>query len=392
MESNDLEVKCPRCDTSFHVEDASSGTVHCPHCAAPVAISSSKSVAPVPSALLGMNSATATAATAALMERVSQATGLEKLEGFSVRSFFSEVFRKHEDFEIEDYFKHGAYTTTPPLQDVLAAWPAPWAFFRVLVFCLLATVGFYWAFQRFGNPIFVPGWIFIGCFGIPLATMILFLETNVLRNISLYRILTLALLGGLLSIIMSLFLYEITGLATGFGAMSAGLFEEAGKLLAVIYLARKWVGRFPWILNGMVFGAAVGTGFSAFESAGYVFVAILADEGESVMMLRGFVAPLTHTIWTAAAAGALWRIQGATPFSWNMLGDWRFLRIFLIVAVLHALWNSPIIFPLLGEIAGWFAFRLILGAAGWIVVLLLLQSGIKQVAAAKRVLKDGGGS
>lgn len=382
MESNENEeeVKCPS-DASSDVEDTSSEP------SAPIPVHTPEtSIVAVPE---GNKSATAVSA---LMERVSQAAGLEKLEGFSIRSFFSEVFRKHDADEIEDYFKHGSYTTTPPLQDVVAAWPAPWAFFRILVFCLIATIGFYWAFARFENPLLIPGWIFIGCFGMPVATMILFLETNVLRNISLYRVLALAMLGGLLSIVISLFLFELTALSAVLGAMSAGLVEEAGKLLAVIYFTRKWaVARFPWILNGMVFGAAVGAGFSAFESAGYVFVSLLpfvGNQAESVMIMRGLLSPLTHTIWTAAIAGALWRIQGATPFRWDMLRDWRFLRIFLIVAALHALWNSPISLPLAGETTGFFAFRLILGAVGWIVVLLLIQSGIKQVAAAKKALKE----
>lgn len=383
--TNELEVSCPSCNHSFHItEGANSGTKPCPNCAAPVAILASKPI------VMNLSSSTSVTSVSALMEHISKAAGLEKLEGFNFRTFFSEVFRKHGADEIEEYFTFGSSTTTPPLQDVLAAWPTPWAFFRIFIVSLLATIGFYWAFQRFENPLLVPGWIFVGCFGIPIATMILFLEANVLRNVSLYRILALAMLGGLLSIIISLFLYETTRLETGLGAMSAGLVEEAAKLLAVIFITINWARRFPWILNGMVFGAAVGTGFSAFESAGYVFVSLFGDEADSVMTLRGFFSPFTHTIWTAAAAGALWRIKGATPFNWNMLSDLRFLRIFLIVSVLHALWNSPISLPIVDETTGFFAFRLILGAVGWIVVLLLLQSGIKQVAAAKRALRDSG--
>lgn len=327
--------------------------------------------------------------------KVSQASGLEKLEGFSIGALFSQVFKKHTPEEIEEHFIAGTSQTTPALKDVVAEWPTPWAFVRLLGMSVLASVGFYYALARFPNPNLIPGWIFVGCFGIPFAVLVFFLEANILRNVSFYRTLTLMFLGGLISLIISLFLFEYTQLETWLGAMSAGIVEEAGKLLAVIYFTRKWM-KYGWTLNGLLFGAAVGTGFSAFESAGYVFVALIQGfltdpdsvQSETTMFMRAFLAPFTHTIWTAATAAALWRVKGDKKFEWSMLADFRFLRIFLIVAGLHMAWNSPLTIPVIGGMTGDIGFRLFLGIIGWIIILSLMQSGIKEVRTAKAAAVD----
>lgn len=313
---------------------------------------------------------------ASIGDRVSQASGLEKLEDFSTRSFFSQVFGKHSPEEIEEHFTTGTRSTTPSLSQIHAVWPSPWAFFRVLAATIALSIAFYWAIQRFENGKLIPGWLFVGSFGTPLAVLVFFFEVNILRNVSFYRVLYLLFMGGLLSLILSLFIFEISDLSSWLGAMSAGFVEEAGKLLAVIFLVRHWK-HYNWILNGLLFGAAVGTGFAAFETAGYVLESIRAPE--STMVLRGFLAPFGHPIWTAATAGALWRVKGDQTFAWSMLTDARFLRVFAFSVALHILWNSPVTVPLLGGMTGKVAFFLILGAVGWLVVLMLVQAGIKQV-------------
>lgn len=321
--------------------------------------------------------------------KVSQASGLENLEGFSIGKLFSQVFKKHTQEEIEEHFSAGTASTTPSLIQVVADWPTPWAFIRLLGLSIAASIGFYYALDRFSNPLLIPGWIFVGCFGIPFAVLVFFIESNILRNVSFYRALSLMFLGGLISMVASLFLFEYTKLETWMGAMSAGLIEETGKLLAVIFFTRKWLG-YEWTLNGLLFGAAVGTGFSAFESAGYVFVALAQGESfssETTMILRAFLSPFTHTIWTAATAAALWRVKGDRNFEWSMVSDARFLRIFIIVAGLHLVWNSPLTIPVIGGMTGWFGLRLILGLTGWIIIFALIQTGIKEVRTAKAAAK-----
>lgn len=382
-----MKFACGYCSQPLEAEEDLFGTsLNCPNCGNPITVPrENPKAASDEHAGSDLESARLKAEKvfSGIAERVTNASGLEKLEGFSIKNLFSEVFRKHTPTEIEEHFAAGTASTTPELSQVQVGWPAPWAFFRVLTLACLVAIGFYWALNLFDNPFLIPGWIFVGCFGMPVAALIFFMEVNVLKNVSIYRIVSLVVSGGLFSLIVSLILFSLTFLDKWMGSMSAGIVEEVGKLLAVVFFTRKW-DRFPWIINGMLFGAAIGTGFSAFESAGYVFVTLASGgDTEEVMMLRAFLSPMTHTIWTAAAAGALWRVKGSRKFHFSMMKDWRFLRIFLMVMGLHIVWNSPLSIPMLGETLGYFALRIFLGLVGWLVVLLLLQSGLREVGNAQ---------
>ena len=310
---------------------------------------------------------------------VSSAAGLEKLEGHGAKTLFGALFRKRTIEEIEDSFAVGTLNMTPHLKDVSAEWPAPWVFMRLLSFSIIVTIGFYWALQRFENIKLYPGWLFMGAFAVPISVMFFFVETNVLRNISLYRVLKLFFFGGLISLIFALFIFEMTAAAEWFGAMAAGPVEELAKLLAVVFVAKQWKNM-HWTLNGMLLGAAVGAGFAAFETAGYIFeYAINGGNDIGVMLLRAMTTPFTHIIWTACTAGALWRFKGDRNFEFGMLKEWPVLRILLFAIALHAIWNSPLTVPLVGDLSGLLLKLLILGVIGWLLVLMLIQSGLGQV-------------
>ena len=196
------------------------------------------------------------------------------------------------------------------------------------------------------------------------------------------------------------------------GDSAAGIEEETVKLLAVILVARNL--KYKYVLNGIVFGAAIGCGFAAFETAGYSFfdgflVGYMKDgvlpnltpisniktmqQLEVVIFklchiggyepmfgslaLRAYLAPFGHIVWTAITAGALWRVKGANPFRIGMLFKAKFLRVFIVPVVLHALWDSPLV-ENRDEITRDLLFVL-LGVIGWYVAFLLVQEGLRQI-------------
>ncbi|WP_243674105.1 PrsW family glutamic-type intramembrane protease [Lentilactobacillus kisonensis] len=55
-----------------------------------------------------------------------------------------------------------------------------------------------------------------------------------------------------------------------------------------------------YIFNGVLIGAAIGAGFSVFESSGYV-----SEYGLATIFTRSFQAIGTHTIWAAIIGGAI---------------------------------------------------------------------------------------
>ena len=312
-------------------------------------------------------------------DHLSNAAGIEKPAEWNAREMFTEVAKRHEDEEIESYFTVGTTFTTPTLGEIDASWPRPWVFLRVCALSLALYWGFTFAWNTFTNANLIPGLIMIGSVAIPLSLLIFFFEVNVPRNISLYQVIKLLLTGGLVSIIISLFIFDWTsGLSNWIGAASAGIVEETGKVLTLLLVVRK--SRFRWTLNGLLLGATVGTGFAVFESAGYALRAALSDGGimamRDVIFQRGVLSLLGgHVLWTGLAGAALWRVRGDQPFDRAMLVDPRFLRVLGVCMVMHMLWNSSISLPLVGTLGKF----VLLGAAAWLLVLGMIQSGLRQI-------------
>ena len=309
-------------------------------------------------------------------------TETEELEGFNVQEFFSDVSKRRTDEDIEEFFIVGTRLTTPQLRDVDANWPKPWLFFKTLTLTLLIYFGFVFAFNTFHNPNLVPGLIMMGSVAVPVSVVFFFYEMNVLRNVSVYQVFKALLAGGLLSLVTSLYGFQVLNL-DWLGASSAGIIEETGKLLALIILYRETKSR--WILNGLLLGGAVGAGFAAFESAGYALRLLIVGGPEAmfeVIWVRGLLSPGAHVAWTALVGAALWRVRGDRPLSWEMLQDMRFLRVFGMVIGLHMLWNAPIPVPL-------FAAQLALMVIAWMAILGFVQAGLKQVRTEQSDLTPG---
>lgn len=305
--------------------------------------------------------------------RLHRLASTDRLENFSISQMFSEVFRKRSPEEVEEYFLTGTSRATPPIEAVDTGWPKPWFFFRVLAFLLVVYFGFSAIMQFWGNAKAIPGMIIMGSLSFPLATLILFFEFNTPRNVTVAHIILLLAFGGMLSLLVTHIGVMMASL-NWLGAMSAGIVEESAKLLTVIVLVRS--AKFKYILNGLLFGAAVGAGFEVFEMAGYAFEQVMATKNLSVMeheiTLRALTAPFGHAAWTAISAGALWRTRAGRPLDISMLWDARFLKTFLIPVGLHMFYNSPLPNPL-------FVKEAVVAVASWIVILGLVQQGLKQV-------------
>ncbi len=310
--------------------------------------------------------------------RLRALASTEKLEGFSLQEMFSEVFRKRSEEELEEYFIAGTSRTTPGIDEVPTGWPKPWFFSRVLAFVAVVYFGFSYAMQTFNNSNLIPGLIMMGSLAVPLATVVLLFELNAPRNVSFHRVLMLVCFGGVVSLIISLAGFS-TARLDWLGASAAGIVEEIGKLLAVVVVVRG--NRYRYILNGLLFGAAVGAGFAIFESAGYALNALLAnrslDAMTSSIQARALLSPFGHVAWTAIAAGALWRARKGEPLRLQHFLDPAFLKAFLIPGALHMIWNAPLPSP-------FYARHLALGALGWFFVFGLVQQGLRQVRAEQR--------
>jgi protease PrsW len=320
-----------------------------------------------------------------LSGHISSAAGVEKVQNFIVSETFSDIFKTRMDEDIEEYFNVGTRTTTPSLLEIDTSWPKPWVFFKLFSLAVVVYLGFVFALTEFQNPILVPGLIAIGSFLIPFSILVLFFELNVPRNVPLYQVLRLLLLGGILSLILSLFLFRAIQLDSWLGAMSAGIVEEIGKASALLLVINKL--KYRWILNGLLFGAAVGTGFAAFESAGYAFIYGLSG-GQDLMLevitRRGLLSILGgHVLWTALVGAALWKVREDRRFSLEMVTDPRCLRVLALAMVLHMVWNSPLDLP-------FYLKYVALGFVAWVVILGFIQDGLTQIQRVRDQTKQAG--
>ena len=317
-----------------------------------------------------------------IQEKMASAVGIEKLEGFSLSGLFSEVFSKHSREEVENYFTVGTSKTTPNILDVDASWPKPWIFTRMILASLVLYFLLFVGWSTWKNPNLLPGLMLVGSFAIPISTLVLFIELNVRRNVSLYMVSRLVFLGGIFSLLITHLLPDVTALTSllfrdwreFMGASVAGPLEESAKVLAMVAVAS--AAKFRYKLNGLLVGAAVGTGFSAFESAGYAFSTLLSGQGVDVMVqvinMRGLLSPFSHIVWSAIAGCALWRVINGQKFSWRMLCDENFIRLLLVPVVLHMVWNSPLQLP-------YFGTHIVVGFVGWFVCLSLVQEGLHEI-------------
>jgi RsiW-degrading membrane proteinase PrsW (M82 family) len=321
-----------------------------------------------------------------MQEQLNRLAGTEKLEGFSLREMFSEVFKKRTAEELEDYLTVGTYRTTPPIDKAQTGWPKPWLFLRVLVAVIVAYFGFTIIMTNFHNTKAVPAVILMGSLAVPLATVLLFFELNTPRNVSFYKIVMLIAMGGVLSLLVAIIGYDLPVLGQ-LGPLSPGIIEEVAKLATVVVVVRQ-ATRYKYILNGMLFGAAVGVGFAVFESAGYAFehiqytvngtqLQMAFDQMSFVIYLRALLSPFGHVAWTAIAAAALWRVKKDQPLKISMFVDPKFLKAFIIPVILHTLWDTPIPGGLAVGVIKWST----LGVISWYVVFAMVQQGLRQVKA-----------
>jgi RsiW-degrading membrane proteinase PrsW (M82 family) len=332
-----------------------------------------------------------------LTDRLADFAGVERLEGFRPHELMSAVFRRYGREEVERHFAIGLPGYTPDLQAIESRWPKPWMFVRLLGASILVFVGFWMLVVIFDSVHLLPGMILVGSFAVPLSTLVFFLEINSPRNVSLYLVIHCMVIGGLISLGLTLLLEQTTGHLGPVGdfvdPFLIGISEEVAKLLAVLLITiRLPAQRYPWILNGMLFGAAVGAGFACFESAGYALRYLFTEDGLDlgsavhVIIVRGLLAPFGHVVWTALAAGALWRVKLDGPLRPGMLVHQRVLRMLVVVILLHAIWDLD--FPFVERIP-FLANYLLLGAVAWFIAFGMLQGGLKQIKAAQLSEQQG---
>jgi protease PrsW len=192
------------------------------------------------------------------------------------------------------------------------------------------------------NPTLIPTVVLLGSFLVPAAAVVFYLDHAPSTTITAQRVFFAFAYGGVVGVLAASVL-EAWLLQDGpFVYVGVGLIEEFAKVVVLLFAAigiRRYTMR-----DGIILGAAVGFGFAAFESAGYALNALFTPFGPSLTsvvyaeVLRGVLAPVGHGLWTGLLGGAMFA-AAATSGKLAVFAP-RFIGLFLVVSVLHALWDS----------------------------------------------------
>lgn len=310
-------------------------------------------------------------------EKVNQLVGEEGSIDVNLKEVFSAVFKKHTKEEGELLFISGTSLTSPEESEISTTWPRPWLFSRVFIALAITFAFLYISAVIFVNINALPGLIVIGSFMAPFSLLIFFWEMNAPRNISFYEVMKMFFVGGTASIVITLFLYSFFPVydLNFTGAITVGIVEEVGKLVIIAYFIQKLNPKY--ILNGLLIGATIGSGFAAFESAGYAFTFGIAFGEQmmlSVIVMRAWMAIGTHVIWSAIAGAALVYVKGNTPLQSKHFQDNKFIRLFAVSVILHAVWDMP-----LTALHNFYLLFIILIVVAWIFIFSLISAGLKQI-------------
>ena len=372
---------CSKCGSAYNAEPVcvkcgcklTPGARFCPNCGA------DQSAAPAGSGgdyiKKGLDTFTAT---------INTMAGESGKAEIHLKELYSDVFKRHTQEEKDELFVCGTSKTTPKESEMVAEWPRPWLYSRIFLMFSIVFAGLYVMVMNFGNLNGVPGAMFVGALLVPLTVMMFFWEMNVPRNISILDVLSVFFVGGVFSLVVTLFLYSFfpsAGAGPLWGSTLVGLIEELGKVLVVAYYVKRNNTRYK--LNGLLLGSCVGAGFAVFETAGYAFMSLINTNRLTAMMdtlfQRGVLAIGGHVVWAAISGFGLIVAKGEEPLQTNHFFSAKFLKFLMLVSALHAVWdwNMPFITTLMQLNLKYAA--LILIALG--TVLVLLSAGLRQVSA-----------
>lgn len=318
-----------------------------------------------------------------ITENLDKITGAKSENYVTFKDLFKDTFKKHSEEDLDNVFVCGSSSTTPDVKDVNPKKASAWVYFKIFIFFIIAYIPTRIGYINYGNLNFLPAMIMLGAFAVPVTILIFFYEINLFRNIPFYKVIKYFILGGALSLILAILFFSLdinTDISTYSGALMVGLIEEVAKAAIVAFFLFKSKNS-NYILNGLLIGAAVGAGFAAFETAGYILRYGLAG-GDAVMLqtikIRGFLAPGGHVAWAAIEGAALMYVKGFEKLDKKHLNDKRFLLICLISVVEHGIWDMPIEAP-------YYLLPIGLTIAAWLVIIYFINLGLKQIDDAKKL-------
>lgn len=320
-----------------------------------------------------------------------------------VKDIFAQTFKRHKK---GDAFR--SLTRRPALTaEMLETWQRPWMFLRLFGILLIATVLLTFAAENMAYvssnnklymnlPISVISYI-VGSTVVPWTLLLFVWEMDMYGNLSIFDLLGLMLVGGLLSLTVAIpfisLRNQIFSLTGDPPASWAAVSEEPAKILIcilfIVLSKRKLTA-----LDGLVIGAAVATGFAFIETTQYgydkMFEYNSVAVGMYVVQARNFWSIFSnHLLYTAPVLGALGLAANGEKLKLRHFLNWRVLLCLAIGMGCHALNNADernllptyqFLNETILEIGDYplSMSQLIVAVVEWTALLLVMRGGIRQ--------------
>lgn len=232
-------------------------------------------------------------------------------------------------------FAGRALGAADPFTALMPAWQ--WRSGRSFIWVLALGLAAFVAASFFALRTLAPEWIYaalaVGAFVGPVVFVTYMAEQHLLPDRPV-RLAVTFVLAAALGIPVALYAERALGASTGAlgPALLVAVIEEPAKLLGLVWLLRG-AGGARYRMDGVMYGAAAGMGFAAFETLLYGYFQVQSPSVLlSTLWLRAVFSPFGHGTWTAIVGAALWR-DGGRRF------DWRTLAALGLAVGLHTLWD-----------------------------------------------------
>lgn len=320
-----------------------------------------------------------------------------------VKDIFAQTFKRHKK---GDAFR--SLTRRPALTaEMLETWQRPWMFLRLFVILLISTVLLTFAAESMvyisaaneamlNLSISVIAYI-VGSTVVPWTLLLFVWEMDIYGNLSIFDLLGLLLVGGLLSIAIAVpyfnLMEHVFSLRGDYSDSWAAVAEEPAKIticILFILLSRRRLNA----LDGLVIGAAVAAGFAFIETTQYGYNVMFEKgtiaAGLSNLQVRNFASIFSgHLLFTAPVLGALGLAANGEKLKLRHFLNWRVLLCLAIGMGCHALHNSGDSLP---ATYAYFLYStvltigdyslpmmyIIIAAIAWSTLLLVMRGGIRQ--------------
>lgn len=309
----------------------------------------------------------------------------------------SESFKRHSMKDIEYALSAGTAYNHADRNAMLMNWHKPWLWFYSFCAAFVVSFSLYLMTVWFSNiPTF--GWtsVIFATLVTPIPFMIFLWELNIPRNISFLSLVGYFVTGGILSIFFSAVLINVG--ISGESVWWAPLAEEPGKLFAAWLLLRFYEkqGKEVYGCTGIVTGGGVGTGFTVFETIGYVLNSLSKEAGSlayynggsmqgwinkaaptalTVVLHRSLPCLAAHLLYCVPYVAVLTLVYHSTRSWKKSIRDRSFIQYFGISITLHALWNY---FCGIAGLPGWL-LRIGIASVSFYLVAKVIRQCLAQI-------------